>query len=78
MKPCSSETIALDIPEASHTLQNIRCINFPVYTMYGMLLSCKLFMHSKAHSIDKEESNVGKIKESTWRSRKIVFRTTVS
>ena len=50
MKPCSSETIALDIPEASYTLQNIRRINFPVYTMHGMLLSHKLFMHSEAHS----------------------------
>ena len=40
-KPCSSETKALDIPEVSYTLQNIRHINFPVYTMYGMLWLCK-------------------------------------
>ena len=46
MKPCSSETVALDIPEVSYSLQNIRRINFPVYTMYGMLWSRKLFTHS--------------------------------
>ena len=54
----------ITIKQQAHTI-------VPVYTLYGMLWSLYAFQ-----SIEKSVMK-GRIKESPWRSQKIVFRTTV-